>query len=786
MNKKFILYILFFIFSFKVFSQGIPHMELLSHVKISEHSSSIWGYTDPKGIEYALLGTAEGLRIYSLEDPRNPIERSFIPAINSSWRELKTYKDHIYVVTEAHNGMLIVDMSKAPTEFNHRFIQDYANDQGDSFKIVTTHTIYADDDGYLYLTGASPTGYGCAILDAKSNPMQPVFISSIDSIYFHEVHVFDNIMYSAELFAGQVAMWDIKDKKNPIRITDHPTAASFTHAAWVERNRKILYTTDERTQAPVEVWDVGHPFSIRKLSEYNIYPTEKNNTIPHNVFHHGRYLYVSWYTEGVRVLDTKDPENLVEVGYYDTYPTPDQGFHGCWSVYPFFASGICIASDIENGLFVMKFDNNVASFIQGKVTDITNGNSIENAEVVLYNSPDNSKTKYADINGDYKAGFEEEGIIQITVRKKGYQVYNAAVMMRRDSIFNLNVQLTPLPNYTVTINSKIKNQGNALADCHVKIWNDEFSYSGITNQNGEVQIPKVILGTYNIAVGKWGYLYGFSKDLLIQNTVNLDYDLTKGYQDDFIFDYQWTTSTNDKYVKFKRGDFSELTTKFSNYPTKDVPNDIGVECYYTNNYEEFDDIWKLQGYLQLESPWMDFTGYATVDASYSAWAYGGGDSAQAKIFIETPMGRTLIEDVQPNFTGKFNPETKFTIDLAGKPKDSIRLVFYLFNKPEQVSVAISVKATFDNFKAVGDKISANDPVDKSKFQIYPNPTRDFFYIKNETSMVQNFDVYDLQGSIITTLTVEPEMKVKILENKQAGIYLVKNNQSGETTKILKI
>jgi hypothetical protein len=50
---------------------------------------------------------------------------------------------------------------------------------------------------------------------------------------------------------------------------------------------------------------------------------------------------------------------LLEVGFFDTHPENDElSFNGAWGVYPFFASGIVIVSDINRGLFVLRPDLN--------------------------------------------------------------------------------------------------------------------------------------------------------------------------------------------------------------------------------------------------------------------------------------------------------------------------------------------------------------------------------------------------------------------------------------------
>ena len=66
---------------------------------------------------------------------------------------------------------------------------------------------------------------------------------------------------------------------------------------------------------------------------------------------------VSYYEDGVQVIDISDPSNPRLVGYFDTFPNNNgyQGYFGCWGVYPFLPSGNIIASDRKYGLHVLRF-----------------------------------------------------------------------------------------------------------------------------------------------------------------------------------------------------------------------------------------------------------------------------------------------------------------------------------------------------------------------------------------------------------------------------------------------
>ena len=69
----------------------------------------------------------------------------------------------------------------------------------------------------------------------------------------------------------------------------------------------------------------------------------------------GDRLVVSHYTEGVRMLDVRDPTQPREMGYYDTYPGASTGFNGAWGAYIFPSSNLIVVSDINGGLFVVEY-----------------------------------------------------------------------------------------------------------------------------------------------------------------------------------------------------------------------------------------------------------------------------------------------------------------------------------------------------------------------------------------------------------------------------------------------
>ncbi|MEX0602878.1 MAG: hypothetical protein WD295_06030, partial [Bacteroidota bacterium] len=80
--------------------------------------SACWGYTAPDGREYALLGSFQGTSIIDITDAPELKEVAFIPGPESSWREMKTYREYAFIVSEGTTlpdpGVQIIDLSELP------------------------------------------------------------------------------------------------------------------------------------------------------------------------------------------------------------------------------------------------------------------------------------------------------------------------------------------------------------------------------------------------------------------------------------------------------------------------------------------------------------------------------------------------------------------------------------------------------------------------------------------------------------------------------------------------
>ena len=303
-----------------------------------------WGYTSPDGRRFALTGTSFGTSIVEVTDPARPRRVTLIPGITSAWREIRTYGPYVYVTTEGPSGMDIISMEDPDRPVK---IQTWSK------TFIRAHSLWIDTDrGLLFANGTNGATGGMRVLDVGSNPEDPDEIAAFTDYYVHDSYSRGDVLFAAAINDGFLAALDVSDPRRGIReITRFFTGGRFTHNVWVSRDGRYLFTTDERTGRPVEGWDVSDLQSPRKVSEFIANPS----AIAHNVLIDGDRLLLAHYTEGVYLLDIRNPERPAVMGFYDTFSGPSTGFAGSWAAYVFPGSNLIIASDMSGGLFVIEY-----------------------------------------------------------------------------------------------------------------------------------------------------------------------------------------------------------------------------------------------------------------------------------------------------------------------------------------------------------------------------------------------------------------------------------------------
>ncbi len=664
---------------------GQLNMTLMDQVQYTQGLNDVWGWVDPvTGEEYAIVGTQTGTSIVSVVDPEDAFEVQFIPGPQSTWRDIKAWGNHVYVTNETSNGLLVIDMTNHPDNITWYEWQPQLQDiDGQTKTLESCHNLYIDEFGWCYLVGCNFNNGGAMFVDVFSDPGNPIFVDYGAPVYAHDAYTRDNIFYASQIGNGDLAIYDVSDKGNVQQLASQTTPFAFTHNAWLNDASDVVFTTDERPNAPVAAYDISDLSDIQELDQYVPIETLGEGVIPHNVHVWQDWLIISYYTDGGIIVDASKPDNLIEVGNFDTFFGGGGGFSGAWGAYPFLPSGIVLVSDIGNGLYVLDADYVRACWLEGQVTNSSNGAPIFGASVTINSSQANLGT--TDLSGNYQTGQAIPGTFEVLFEANGFISKTVDAVLENGELTTLNVELDPLPSLEVQGIVVRSADGSPIANARIEAVSNTnpISYNSNTAADGTFTLFGVNLGEYTITVGKWGFHSVLIEELIIDsNTGMLTIELDDGYQDEFIVDLGWETQSTASSGDWTRGE--PIGTSFNQgsltvNPEFDIDGDLGDQCYVTGNNGGNvgnDDV--DNGVVILTSPPMNLTTYNVPILKYFAWFVNDGGQGNPndafQIKINNGTDEVTLETITESL-GEWRPESKFLIKDYIAVTDEMRVIF---------------------------------------------------------------------------------------------------------------
>lgn len=404
-----------------------------------ENYSNIWGWNN--GTTYlAIIGNVPGTTFFDVTDPANPVQVGFIDGPDSSWREIKTYKNYAYIVTEGSGslqGMQIVDLSNP---LNPTLVNTYA------VNFTTAHTVYIDEDkGHAYINGSNNNGSfsGMRIVSLEPDPVHPTEIGFWSTRYVHDCYVRNNRAFLSEINNGLQEVLDSTNPANLLPIASWNTPNSFTHNCWANQAQTLLVTTDETSNPPgyLAIYDISNLATGQKfLGRY----VGDSRAIVHNAYFEdgdNQRVAMSYYGTGARLIDLHRPTYPVELGAYDTYPSGSTGFNGAWGMYNFDPRGYLYVSDIQTGLYVLRYDP-TGGVVSGVIRDASNNQPVAGVTVVELSGGAAAVSGADGVFGLYAPA----GNVQLRATAPGYQtsLVNAGNLLL-DGRLDKDVNLSPLP-----------------------------------------------------------------------------------------------------------------------------------------------------------------------------------------------------------------------------------------------------------------------------------------------------------------------------------------------------
>jgi hypothetical protein len=183
--------------------------------------------------------------------------------------------------------------------------------------------------------------------------------------------------------SGFVAL-DVTDPAQPVLLGDTDYAADEdgdAHSSSYDDARQLLFTADEdfcKNSGPdieqgygyLRVYDVSDMNSPEQIGEYRtpnsfgLGALGSGDYTIHNPMVHDETVYVSWYSDGIRVLDATDPTDPTEMAHFVPPATqnpvkPSQRgvlsqTPQVWGVYYDAERDLVLGSDMNSGLWILR------------------------------------------------------------------------------------------------------------------------------------------------------------------------------------------------------------------------------------------------------------------------------------------------------------------------------------------------------------------------------------------------------------------------------------------------
>ncbi|PBQ33510.1 hypothetical protein CNR22_17580 [Sphingobacteriaceae bacterium] len=357
--------------------------------------SGCWGwYQASKNKEYGISGASNGTFFYDVTSPASPTLCGFLAgAPQSTYREMKTYSHYCYIVSDDDQAkrFQIVDLQYLPDSIHVVF--------NDSTLFRRGHTIWIDQDK-LYI-GAMieklPLSITSMAIFSLANPEAPVLLRKLDEDfplidYVHDMYVRNDTIFAScgnkglFIFKWENALNKFTQLGSYIGYATH----GYNHSSFLTGDGKHLIFCDEVPEGlPIHFVDVQNLGNIQPLKDWHPMPL----TTPHNPYIRGKFAVVSCYQDGLQIYDISKPNEINLVGYFDTHPQGGYNignygttaYRGNWGAYPFLPSGVIIANDMQNGMFVLNaapaFSTTLQNFVGLEKTEPAD------AELIIYPNP---------------------------------------------------------------------------------------------------------------------------------------------------------------------------------------------------------------------------------------------------------------------------------------------------------------------------------------------------------------------------------------------------------------
>lgn len=260
-------------------------------------TAGLWAYESPDGRQYCLqTHLGNGLYVIDTTDTSTP---TVVSTVLGFYRKVAVYQTWAYATADSVPTW-VIDLSD-PTQATA--VKQLAS---------SAHTLRVDEsNGRLYLNRTS----SLEIYDLTQDPADPQLVGTWTGPT-HDCRPAGDVVYVNG--SGGTRILDLSDPAQPVQLGSLPDGNHSSDVYVAPDGTTYLLTCDEVTGGHVNVWDVSDPENPVWKSKYST-PTNGSTSV-HNVEVKGAYAYLGYYLDQLRILDLRNPNDLVEVGVWDNNP----------------------------------------------------------------------------------------------------------------------------------------------------------------------------------------------------------------------------------------------------------------------------------------------------------------------------------------------------------------------------------------------------------------------------------------------------------------------------------
>lgn len=438
-------------------------------------------------------------------------------------------------------------------------------------------------------------------------------------------------------------------------------------------------------------------------------------------------------------------------------------------MYPFLPSGLQLASDITEGLFVIQPTIVRAAYYEGLVRDASDLSPLNDVLIEIANNPQTDRTE---TDGAFAVGTVTPGVQYVTFSKMAYYPQTIPVNFANGILLLDTIDLVPIPPFPLTVIVEDAS-GNPVINATVRISTPEMTQEGPTNGFGEHQFQLYYPGNSYITAGKWGYITHCEETNLDASTGTITLTLQDGYYDDFSFDFGWTATTDSATTGlWERG--IPYTAEDTVSPPADAWYDCGEYVYVTGNANtinsDFDDV--DNGRVTLYSPLFDLSGETNPYIYFQTWffcGYGPGSIDDTlEVFLSNGITQKRVVSSGPAGYHINWQEHGFFVSDFLQPTANMQLIVTVSDLVPNRNVT---EAAIDAFRVTDSPILQTTDQIATDWTIYPNPATNELQISGIKSTA--YEIYSPDGTMTGKGMLDENNSIISLEGLVDGIYFIR-------------